>query len=130
MPATIVRRLGFADIDFQVKQFVGALHRLGRFDQADAQVDFHEIVNGDFGFQRRDIRRRGRRSLRFRADWSIRWAPLSGDLLAEQSSLSPGLVTSSSCIFSIACLASMRGNSADYRLHLLARAQAIALPSR
>ncbi len=47
---------GFADIDLQMKEFVGALHRLSGLYQSDAQVDLDEVVDGDLGFERRDIR--------------------------------------------------------------------------
>ena len=40
-------RLGFADIDFQVEEFVGAFDRLGRKHLADAQIDFGEVVDLD-----------------------------------------------------------------------------------
>ena len=46
MPATMVRGSGFADIHLHVHQLVGVLDALGELHQADAQVDFDEIVDG------------------------------------------------------------------------------------
>ena len=49
---------GFADIDFEVKEFIGAFDLLGGFHFADSQIDFGEVVNGDGGGDRRDWSRR------------------------------------------------------------------------
>ena len=38
---------GFADVDFEVKEFVGTFDFFGGFDFADAEVDFGEVVDGD-----------------------------------------------------------------------------------
>src|SRR6185437_7236342 len=45
-------RFWFADIDFQVEEFIGSLDRLGGFDQTYSEIDFREIVELDFGRRR------------------------------------------------------------------------------
>ena len=45
----MVRGCGFADIHFHMHQLVRAFDALGGDHEADAQVDFQEIVDGDFG---------------------------------------------------------------------------------
>ena len=75
-------RLGFADIDFQMQQLVGALHRLGGYHLADAQIDLREIVDrngassggGRCGFRLfAEQERSAGPSLRFRAPAFFRW---------------------------------------------------------
>jgi hypothetical protein len=48
-----------ADVERQLEQLVGALHRLRRDDARDPQVDLREIVNRYLGRQRGDFRLRG-----------------------------------------------------------------------
>ena len=38
-------RLGLADIDLEVEQLIGAFDGLGGEDQADAEIDFGEVVD-------------------------------------------------------------------------------------
>ena len=40
-------RFGFADIDFEVQQFVCAFHGFGGFDFTDPEINFREVIDGD-----------------------------------------------------------------------------------